>query len=435
MAESTQGPRIYNLFPTLVGAIPDWERRLPAIADMGFNWVFLNPFQAPGGSGSLYAIKDYYRLHQVVRGRSRKPADAVLKRFTAAAADAGLQVMLDLVVNHTAKDSPLVEEHPDWYARDEHGNVRSPFAVDPNDPDKVTVWGDLAELDFSKRPARREMLDYWDEVAAHYTGLGFSGFRCDAAYKVPGDAWKDLIESAREVNPDTTFFAETLGAGLHEVDQLRPAGFDYLFNSSKWWDFRAGWLLDQYEQFRHLAPSVAFPESHDTDRLARESGGDARESRFWYLFAALFSTGVMMPVGYEQGFQRALHVVKTRPKHWEQPTFDISGFVHRTNAMKAATPVLNEEGPQQVFTAGDEPVVGLLRHMDSGPQRSVALINADPEQARDFEWHRIEGTLGAGRDAIREITPAAEDEAKAGSGDDGDRIVIPPRSIRVFVAE
>jgi len=434
MAVTQEGPRIYNLFPTLLGPIPQWERHLPAIADMGFNWIFVNPFHAPGESGSLYAIKDYYELHPVLRGGSRKPADDLLKRFTAAAADAGLNVMLDLVVNHTAKDSPLVAQHPDWYAHEDDGRVRSPYAVDLDDPDKVTVWDDLAELDYSDRPARREMLDYWDELATHYTNIGFGGFRCDAAYKLPGAAWQELIASARKVNPDTTFFAETLGAGLDEVDQLRPSGFDYFFNSSKWWDFRAAWLLDQYEQFRHLAPSVAFPESHDTARLAEESGGDERESRFRYLFAALFSTGVMMPIGYELGFRRALHVAYTRPEHWEEPSFDVSDWVRRVNAMKAATPVLNEEGPQQLVTDPDEELVGLVRRMDAGAQRSFALVNPHADAPHAFDRSRLPEALDADTASIREITPTSEATARQDQ-DDPEQLAVAPRSIRIFVAD
>ena len=54
------GPRIYNLFPTLVGPIDRWSEHLSRIAAMRFNWVYVNPFHLPGSSGSLYAIKDYY---------------------------------------------------------------------------------------------------------------------------------------------------------------------------------------------------------------------------------------------------------------------------------------------------------------------------------------------------------------------------------------
>jgi starch synthase (maltosyl-transferring) len=423
------GPRIYNLFPTLLGPVEAWEEDLPRIAEMGFDWVFLNPFHYPGFSGSLYAVKDYYRLHPLVRGDSDASADERLRRFLGAAQEAGLSVMMDLVVNHTAKDSALVEEHPSWYLRDENGEVCSPFAVDPDDPESVTVWGDLAELDYSPRPERAEMLEYWDTLVAHYAGLGFRGFRCDAAYKLPGDVWEELIDTAAGANAEVVFFAETLGAQIDEVEQLGPAGFDYFFNSSKWWDFRADWLLQQYEQFRHLAPSVAFPESHDTARVAAESGCSEAEARLRYLFAAFFSSGVMMPIGYELGFRRPLNVVETRPEDWEEPAFDIRDFVAAVNRMKAETPVLNEEGPQTRFTSADAPLVGLLCRSDRGAERAAALINPDPELGHDFGVAELASALQAEAPGLREITPGHEGRPVGGRK----RLRIGPRELRIFV--
>lgn len=426
-----EGPRIYNLFPTLLGPIERWEEHLPAIARMGFNWVFLNPFHLPGASGSLYAVKDPYRLHPVVEGAGDGSPDERLERFLQAARRAGLDVMMDLVVNHTAKDSPLVQEHPEWYLHDENGEVRSPYAVDPDDPEGITVWEDLAELDYSERPERADLLAYWDDLVAHYVGLGVGGFRCDAAYKLPGEVWEELIRVARGSDGDVWFFAETLGAQIDEVQQLRPAGFDYFFNSAKWWDFRGDWLLDQYEQFRHLAPSIAFPESHDTERVAAASGGSEVESRFWYLFAAFFSSGVMMPIGYELGFRRPLHVVETRPEDWEEPAFDISDFVAAVNRMKARTAVLNEEGPQERFTAPDASVVGLLRRSDHGGQRVAALINPDLEHARDLDCALLAQAMGIDTSDLREITPDSDAQSPVGCA----QVRIAPRSLRLFLAD
>jgi len=425
-----QGPRIYNLFPLLVGSVDDWKSRLPDIAEMAFNWIFLNPFHETGFSGSLYAVKDYYRLDPRFRGVAGD-ADGLLQGFLEAAERAGLSVIMDLVINHTAKDAGLIEEHAAWYARDEEGEIRSPFAVNPDDPDDVTVWGDLAEIDYSERPERNEIIAYWQHVVAHYVRLGFRGFRCDAAYQVPGTIWAEIIGTARESAPGARFFAETLGAQGDQIEQLRSAGFDYIFNSAKWWDFRADWLLEQYEQFRHLAPSVAFPESHDTGRVAADSAGDEKESRFWYLFAALFSTGLMMPIGYEFGFRRPLHVVETTPDDWEEPAFDLRPFITAANQAKARTPVLNEEGPQERFTDPDARIVGLLRRSDTSPQRAAVLIDPDPEEESAIARDQLAGALQDTPGDLTEITPLRERDPKDGDG----AITLRPREIRVFLAE
>jgi starch synthase (maltosyl-transferring) len=421
------GPRIYNLFPPLIGTVRQWEKHLPRIAGMRFNWVFLNPLHQPGWSGSLYAVKDYYQLNPLFQGDSRERPEDLLTGFLKRAGEHGLSIMMDLVINHTSKDSPLVAEHPDWYHHNEDGSVHSPGAEDANAPGGRVVWGDLAEINYESESSRPALLNYWKDLVRHYTRLGFQGFRCDAAYQVPGEAWKEIITAGREINPKVRFFAETLGAQPEQITQLGSAGFDYFFNSAKWWDFHESWLLEQYEQFRHIAPSIAFPESHDTRRLADETGGDERQSRLRYLFAAFFSSGVMMPVGYEFGFRKKLHVVKTRPEHWEKPSFDLSSFIAAANQMKEQAPVLNEEGPQERLTPPEDTLVVLLRRSDRSPERAVALINADRKKPRDYPVADLERALEAKGEAIKDITPAAAEGPAP-----GETIPIPPSSMRVF---
>src|SRR5437868_14786209 len=104
----SQGLRIYNLFPLLAGTTRKWATHLPRIAAMGFNAVYVNPFHYPGFSGSLYAVKDYYRLNPRLRGNESGNDEALLREFTCAARDHGLRAIMDLVVNHTSKDSELV---------------------------------------------------------------------------------------------------------------------------------------------------------------------------------------------------------------------------------------------------------------------------------------------------------------------------------------
>ena len=260
-----------------------------------------------------------------MRGDARESDDALLRGFTEAARGHGLRPIMDLVVNHTSKDSELVAKRPEWFAREPDGEVRSPFAIDPADPEHKTVWGDLAEIDYAP-PQRAAIVGYFERLVQHYIGLGFGGFRCDAAYKVPAEVWRRLIAAAKAVSPDIVFCAETLGAPLDDVLALADAGFDYLFNSVKWWDFESPWLLDQYEQFRQIAPSIGFPESHDTERLATEllaagfpEGEIEARYRQAYAFAAAFSTGVMMPMGYEYGWARRLHVVANGEAETPEP--------------------------------------------------------------------------------------------------------------------
>ena len=116
---------IYNLFPTLAGPVCDWQPHLERAAGMGFDWVFVNPIQQPGHSGSLYSIADYFAINKalLIPG-SRKRPDTQVREMIAQAERLGLRMMIDLVINHSAVDSKLVTEHPEWYVH-EGGRVAS----------------------------------------------------------------------------------------------------------------------------------------------------------------------------------------------------------------------------------------------------------------------------------------------------------------------
>ncbi|MGO9621843.1 MAG: alpha-amylase family glycosyl hydrolase [Desulfobaccales bacterium] len=395
---------IYNLFPPLVGPIPQWEKHLDHIGRMGFTWIFLNPIHTPGLSGSLYAVKDYFSLNPLFYPAGGEDPEAALSHFLQEAARRNLKVMLDLVINHTAIDSPLVLEHPEWYAKDEQGVIKHPGAIDPADATRVTVWGDLAELEYWPPPDPEGLLRYWEAVLAKYLKLGFLGFRADAAYKIPGDFWGRLIAKARELEPRAQFFGETLGCRLEECSQLATAGFDFFYNSSKWWDFQEDWCLEQYQLFRRLAPSVSFPESHDTERLAAESGGAPEVARQRYLFAAFFSAGLMMPSGYEYGFRKRLDVVKTRPQDWEGINYDLSSYIAGVNLMKKSCPVLLEEGPMVRANPQGEAVALLLKSRELQPGRVLAIINSTRKSA-PVRLANLAEFLGPPAQAWRDLTP------------------------------
>jgi starch synthase (maltosyl-transferring) len=373
-----KAPRIYNLFPRLVGPMDAWIPFLDHAAALSFDWVYINPFHYPGFSGSLYAVKDYYRLNPLFLPVSWPSAANELdhlRRLAAEARSRGLRLMMDLVINHTSKDSLLAAEHPEWFRRDERGEVKSPSAIDPADARRVTVWGDLAEVDNHHAPHREELWRYWETLAETFTEIGFDGFRCDAAYQVPAELWKRLIARVRAITPDALFFAETLGCRLPEIEALGAAGFDLIANSSKWWDFSHAWCIEQHEQFRVLAPSVSFPESHDTERLADETGGRRAVQEQRYLFGIAFSAGILMPIGYEYGFRKDLNVVKTRPEDWEEPLFDLSDFIRAANDLKRSTPILEKEGAIEVIWGLDGPVILLRKTADD--ETLLILINKD----------------------------------------------------------
>lgn len=394
------GPRIYDLFPRLIGAVSAWATHLPRIAGMGFNWVYVNSFHATGRSGSLYAVSDPFALNPDFANAAGSGDDA-LREFTASAARHGLRAMMDLTVAYLARDSLIAAEHPAWFRRRPEGDLDHPAG-----------WSDLAALDYANAAERPAIVAFWQRYIRHYRSLGFSGFVCKTAHLVPSEIWQALLGPAH-AEGDLVFVADTVGAPIEAAEALAGAGFDYVFNSVKWWDLRADWALEQQARLRAVAPTIAFPESHDTPRLAAE-GGDraALEARlkFQLSLAATFSAGWMMPVGTEYGFTRRLDVIHTRPDHWESAQADLSEFIAALNAARGRARALNREGAERRITPRDQPVVGLLRLSGDHPltSRSGALIVLNPDATRA---HALDGGFllsetGGGFGRWMDITPA-----------------------------
>ena len=125
-----KSPKIYNLFPRLAGKADQWFSHIQRASDMGFNWIYINPFHPTGSSGSLYAIKDHFGFNSLFFGSMDHGGPAnYLKSLISDANRIGLKVMADLVINHTSKQSQLIKEHPDWYKRDEKGHLIHPGAT------------------------------------------------------------------------------------------------------------------------------------------------------------------------------------------------------------------------------------------------------------------------------------------------------------------
>ncbi|MEJ2534131.1 MAG: alpha-amylase family glycosyl hydrolase, partial [Gammaproteobacteria bacterium] len=100
------------------------QAQLPRIKALGTDVVGLMPIHPIGEKnrkgtlGSPYAVRDYYGVNPEFGTLGD------LKAFVRAAQDLGMRVILDWVANHTARDNPQVEQHPDWFERDWDGDFR-----------------------------------------------------------------------------------------------------------------------------------------------------------------------------------------------------------------------------------------------------------------------------------------------------------------------
>jgi len=376
-------PKIYNLFPRLAGTVDHWYPHIKRASDMGFNWLYINPFHPTGSSGSLYAIVDHFGFNPLFFGSNNHGnPEKELRNLLEEAHRLGLKVMADLVINHTSKQSPLVREHPDWYKRDETGRIIHPGAMHKG---KMVYWRDLAEIDNLDSPDRDALWNYWLSVSSHYLDLGFSGFRCDAAYQVPKDLWRFLIQEVRARATGVIFFAETLGCSVDQTLGVARSGFDYIFNSFKWWDYQEHWFLDHHRHTQPVVPSVSFPESHDTTRLAADLKDNAHQIKQRYLLSALLTEGMMMPIGFEFGFHTRLNVKTTTSENWEPVRIDLAGFIKEVNRLKDTRRIFSRETPLLMIPQTNKNISLLLKTLDER-EHCLLVINRDKGHKEHLEF-------------------------------------------------
>jgi len=164
------------------------QDRLRELNDLGVTVLWLMPVNPVGlvhrkGSlGSPYSVAEYYGVNPEF-GTIED-----LKSLVAATHAMGMKMILDLVVNHTAWDNPLIRKHPEWYSTDSSGQIIPPNAD----------WTDVADLNYSRKDMRewiQTMMEYW------VRDIGIDGFRCDVAEMVPTDFWEETRKRLDAIKP------------------------------------------------------------------------------------------------------------------------------------------------------------------------------------------------------------------------------------------
>ncbi|MEK6755849.1 MAG: alpha-amylase family glycosyl hydrolase [Bacteroidota bacterium] len=170
------------------GSFKALERRLSELKDLGVTIVWLMPIHAvgelnrKGTLGSPYAVQDFYGIN---------PEFGTLDDFKSlvkAAHALGMKIIIDLVAYHTAWDSKLIMEHPDWFTTNAEGAIVAPNAD----------WTDVADLNYDHHELRKyiiEMMKYW------VRDIGIDGFRCDVAELVPTDFWARARKELDKIKP------------------------------------------------------------------------------------------------------------------------------------------------------------------------------------------------------------------------------------------
>jgi glycosidase len=188
---------------TKEGTFKAFTNHLARLKEMGVDILWLMPIHPIGEKnrkgklGSAYSVKDYLAVN---------PAYGTiedLKALVSKAHELGMYVILDWVANHTAWDNPLIEQHPDWYTKDQSGNIVAP----------VADWTDVADLNYDNQDLRKYMIDalkFWIQNA------DIDGYRCDVAGMVPVDFWQNARTELDKIKP-VFMLAEADQPELHKA--------------------------------------------------------------------------------------------------------------------------------------------------------------------------------------------------------------------------
>jgi starch synthase (maltosyl-transferring) len=260
----------YELFPRSEGATSDpmgrrppqsgtfrsAMKRLPAIAEMGFDVVYLPPIHPIGAQfrkgpnntlhaesydpGSPWAIGSEDGGHDAVHPQLGGLAD--FDAFVDYTKSLGMEVALDLALQ-CSPDHPWVKEHPEWFTTRADGSI----AYAENPPKK---YQDIYPLNFDNDPEGiyREV----ERVVRHWMDHGVRIFRVDNPHTKPVAFWERLLGSIAETDPDVLFLAEafTRPAMMHTLGKV---GFHQSYTYFTWRNSKAE--LEEY--LRELAGPVS----------------------------------------------------------------------------------------------------------------------------------------------------------------------------------
>jgi starch synthase (maltosyl-transferring) len=240
----------YELFPRSEGGLAGATKRLAAVADMGFDIVYLPPIHPIGvtgrkgpdntleaGSddpGSPWAIGSALGGHTAIAPELGTLDD--FRRFCAEAAERGMEVALDYALQ-CSPDHPWVTEHPEWFWRRPDGSIR--YAENP--PKK---YQDIYPINFwPERDADRAAL--WKacrDIFRHWIAQGVRVFRVDNPHTKPLAFWAWVIERVRRDHPDVIFLSEAF-TKPKMMAKLAEVGFTQSYTYFTWrtepWELRS----------------------------------------------------------------------------------------------------------------------------------------------------------------------------------------------------
>ncbi len=296
----------------------------------------------------------------------------------------GGRVFLDIVINHTGWGSFLQENFPEWFLRDASGTFVSPGAWG-------VTWEDLVEL-------KHNNVALWDKLADMFLvwcRRGVDGFRCDAGYKVPVQAWQYIIARVQQEFPETMFLLEGLGGSWEATEALLTEGgmqwaYSELFQNYSGREV-ATYLDYALRQSDRTGMYLHYSETHDNPRLAagrqdNPQSADTTPDRTWSLLrnylCALTSVngGFAFTCGVEWLATEKIRVHGSTGLAWGRNE-NLVAELTQLNRLISDHPCFFDGAKLTRLSPTESAVYALLRESADGEDRLLVLVNTDPNNA------------------------------------------------------
>ncbi|MFW5996449.1 MAG: amylo-alpha-1,6-glucosidase [Lentisphaeria bacterium] len=349
------------------------------IHGMGFDIIMLLPihpvpttYARMGFLGSPYAALDFFNIDPALTEFQEESTP--LEQFSdliRAVHARGARIFMDIPANHTGWASQLQIHHPEYFIKDDNGAFKSPGAWG-------VTWSDLAELDYSHKGLWKYMAD----VFLFWCSKGIDGFRCDAGYMLPPDAWKYIIAKVRREYPATIFLLEGLGGKIRVTEQLlTDSNMDWAYSElfQNYHQEQLDYYLPEFNRITSgSGPLVNFSETHDNNRLASISKDF---SRLRNGLAALFSDSGAFGItcGVEWFADEKIDVHRLTSLNWGNPE-NLTDYLKRLNIILKTHPAFQPGSRLRKIHTSVCNSIAYLRETATGDHQTAIIANLSPDQ-------------------------------------------------------
>jgi starch synthase (maltosyl-transferring) len=289
----------------------------------------------------------------------------------------GALLFIDIAINHTGWAAGLHESHPHWLARGDDGEIEVPGAWG-------ITWEDLTRLDY----AYTDLWQYMAEVFLTWCRRGVDGFRCDAGYMIPAEAWRYIIARVKDQYPDTIFFLEGLGGKIEVTrDLLNRANFNWAYSELFQNYDRAQidhYLAETMEISASDGVTLHFAETHDNNRLAARGRAWARMRT---ALCALVS--LQGAFGFANGVEwfatEKINVHAAPALNWNAAENQVAAIRRLTTLLKIH-PAFGHRARLEKIAVGEGNFLAMARLTDRPEEALVILVNLDEARETEARW-------------------------------------------------